>query len=257
MIQSWKNPVDVTFLTFADSTFATARDRIKREALHSGFFSRLMAFSETDLPENLRAFCERNKHIDRGYGCYIWKSYVVSTVAELPDLDGQIVFWIDSGTWINRFGVTVFKRYLAALTDEKPFVVFERLDHKETYSTKRGVFHALDAYAYVDTHPIMAGIFGFKVNALSRSVLAAWRNTCLTNPKLLDQSPCDAGPEFPGHQANRHDQGIFSLLLKKQGCHTTFSAEHILPELHDSYLEMAAYPFVAMRDRSAVVLENG
>lgn len=249
MIQAWENTDDVAFVTFADSAMASARERIRQEAFASRFFKKIIVGTENDLPPGLRDFCEAHKGIGSGYGCYIWKPYIVSTVAHMPELASYTVFWIDAGSWINRFGVSYYKRYLSVLSDEKPFVVFEDTYHKQTYSAKRDVFHELDAYEYVHTRPIMAGIFGFRVNDLSRRVLLEWQNTCLAKPKLLDQSPSVSGEEFPGHQANRHDQGIFSLLLKKYDCYTSFPTDHILPENHNSYLEMFQYPFIAMRDR--------
>lgn len=249
MIKCYRNSDNVVFVTFADNRLIESRERIKSEAINSRFFSKVIVLSEDDLPTNIREFCDKYKNSSSGYGFYIWKPYIASMIANNPDFDGSIVFWIDSGTWINRFGADMLKTYIKSISDEKPFVVFENLSHKETFSTKRDVFDALDAYELINTHPIMAGIFGFKVNSISRSVLSSWINTCASNPLLIDNSPSRSGEEFKGHQMNRHDQGVFSVILKKNDCYNSFSAEHILPELHESYLSMAHYPFVAMRDR--------
>jgi hypothetical protein len=57
------------------------------------------------------------------------------------------------------------------------------------------------------------------------------------------------GPEYPGFEANRNDQGVLSLLLKKGNCFTAFPGQHILPEMNASYLDMKDSPIIAMRDK--------
>ena len=237
-------------LSFGDDNFAQARLRIKTEAMFSRFFAEVRIFAPADLPTDLRVFCEKTAADARGYGYYLWKPYLVNRIASDPKYDGKIIFWVDSGSWINRMGLSEYIRYQEALTDDKPFVVFEREDYEERQCVKRDVFQHLDAEMYLKTPPLMAGIFGFKVNKLSRSIIARWYEECSTNIHLIDESPSRSGPEYPGFEANRNDQGTFSLLLKKAGCFTAFPGEHILPELHGSYLDMTRYPFVAMRDRS-------
>jgi hypothetical protein len=165
--------------------------------------------------------------------------------------DGEaIVFYVDAGFWLNRFGARYFRHYLSKISEETPFLIFERLDNKEQQSTKKAVFEELGVEELKDTHPIMAGAFGVLINQLSRKVIDEWRNICLAKPYLIDQSPTPSGQEFPEYEANRNEQGVFSLLLKKYQCFNSFSAEHILPEVNTSFEAMSQYPFIAARSKT-------
>jgi hypothetical protein len=244
--------MSIVFLTFGNEAFSAARERIRYEARASRFFNEVVVLDESNLSPQLRAFCEANKHVDRGYGCYLWKPALVSQIASLEQYRSSIIFYIDSGSWINRFGFSRLQEYLAMISDEKPFLVFERRDYVESQSSKRDVFEVLNAHEYADKHPIMAGIFGFKVSDLSRSIVNQWRDICFSHLSLLDQTKSLSGPEYANYEANRNDQGIFSLILKKNNCFNSVSAEEILPELHPSYLDMSRSPFIAMRDRNGL-----
>jgi hypothetical protein len=250
MVDVFKGAEKPILLSFGDDRFAQARLRIKTEAMFSRFFGEVRIFAPADLPVDLRAFCEKTAADTRGYGYYLWKPYLVNRIASDPKYDGKIVFWVDSGSWINRMGLSEYVKYQEVMTDEKPFVVFEREDYEERQCVKRDVFHHLDAEMYINTPPLMAGIFGVRVNKLSRSIISRWYEESSRNIHLIDESPSTTGPEYPGFESNRNDQGVLSLLLKKSACYTKFSGGHILPELHESYLAMTQYPFIAMRDRS-------
>lgn len=217
--------------------------------MYSRFFGDARIFAPSDLPYDLRMFCENNRE-EFGYGFYLWKPYLVNLIASNPEFEGRIVFWIDTGCWINRFGMPHYLKYLEALSDDKPFVVFEHPELFERYVIKRDVFHHFQAEQFIDTQPLMAGIFGFRVNARSRELISRWYQECAQNINLIDQTPSVSGDEHPDYRRNRNDQGVFSLLMKKSGCYTAFSAGHILPEVHDSYLDLWPYPFIAMRDQT-------
>jgi hypothetical protein len=248
-IDNWPNPRKPLFVSFGDDTYVEALNRIRSEVKYSRFFGDVRLFTPKDLSYDLRMFCENNR-ADFGYGFYLWKPYVVNQVASNPEFEGRVVFWIDSGCWINRFGMAHYLKYLEAISEEKPFVVFERTGHAERRSVKRDVFHHLGAEEFIDTPPLMAGVFGFRVTAVSREVIAHWYKECAENTHLIDQTPSATGDEYPGFERNRNDQGVFSLLLKKYKCYTSFPAEHILPEEHPSYLDLSPYPFIAMRDQT-------
>lgn len=237
-----------TLVSFGDQTFAHAGIRLRTEARLSRFFSDIKLFTPQDLPHELLQFCEAHSHLP-GFGYYLWKPYFVQRIANDPAYASATVFWIDSGCWINRFGLPNYLSYVESLTDEKPFVVFERGDYQERQCVKRDVFYHLDAERFLHTAPLMAGVFGFKVNELSRSIISRWYTESSQNVHLIDNAPSRSGEEYPGFESNRNDQGVFSLLLKKSGCYTAFPGQHILPELHSSYLEMKEFPIIAMRDK--------
>jgi hypothetical protein len=175
---------------------------------------------------------------------------LVHRICQEPRYDGAVIFWVDSGSWINRFGLALFEQYLQVLTPQKPFIVFERSDYRERQCVKRSVFHHLGAEEFVDTPPFMAGIFGCFINDISRSLVRDWFEVCSGNLHLIDQSASLDGAEYEGFEANRNDQGPFSLLLKKRRCYNVFPGQHILPEMNDSYLSMRDFPLIAMRDKS-------
>ena len=254
MIDQWPNPRRPLLISFGDDTYAEARNRLKSEAMYSRFFGDARVFTPKDLPYDLRTFCENNRQ-DFGYGFYLWKPHFVNYIASNPEFEGRIVFWVDSGCWINRFGMSHYLKYLESLSDAKPFVVFERVGSAERMSVKRDVFHHLQAEQFIDTPPLMAGVFGFRVNSLSREVVSRWYQECAQNTNLIDPTPSATGEEYPDFQKNRNDQGVFSLLLKKSGCYTAFPADHILPEIHASYLDLWPYPFIAMRDQTVFKAE--
>jgi hypothetical protein len=240
-----KRPI---LVSFADDRLQSARLRLKTEAIFSRFFGEVKMFTPRDLPAEILHFCERTSD-SRGFGHYLWKPYFVNKVASAPEQVGKIIFWVDAGCWINRFGLPTYVKYLEAMTEERPFVAFERGDYKELQCVKRDVFYHLDAERFLHTAPLMAGVFGFRINEISRAVVARWYAECSEDVRLIDESVSRVGPEWPGFESHRNDQGVFSLLLKKADCYTAFPGEHILPEMNKSYLAMKDYPLIAMRDK--------
>jgi hypothetical protein len=229
------------WVSFADSKYAKTLARISEEAKAFGIFHYMFAFNESDLDPEFWArhgdFITGNK---RGFGYWIWKPYVIDlALSKIPS--GCFLFYTDAGCLISAPGVPRALEYVKTLeTNNKDVLGFE-MGHQESTWSKG------DVYAYFNVSPeslehkgqIMATSAVFRQSPRAVSLVKKWRDIMENNYNLIDDSP-SVTPNNPGFVENRHDQSIFSMLVKNNR-DTAF----IIPD--DSWPAHAEIPFQGMR----------
>ena len=205
----------IFFLSFGGPTqsFHNAVKRICKEAEQFGVFDVITANTDIDLkndPEFWNThgqFVERNA---RGYGYWLWKSYIVKKQLALMQ-DGDILVYADAGCTLHVSGKPRLLEYID-LAKQHGIVGFQMCNKEYAY-TKMDIFDALGAYNHGDTGQINATSFIVQKRDLTVSLVDKWY-TLSSNYTLLNDSPSKI-PNHPSFKDNRHDQSIWSILRKQ------------------------------------------
>jgi hypothetical protein len=90
------------FLTFANAEYRNALQRIVREAEDSAFFDEICPCTESDFDNDyMQKFGSWIAANQRGYGYWIWKSYLIKTYLDKLNF-GDFIIYMDSGCEINQ-----------------------------------------------------------------------------------------------------------------------------------------------------------
>lgn len=214
-IKSWK--MKIHFLTFVSSNFKTTLSRIKTEAEDSGFFDTITCLSELDLPMQYRIEHKVNQQ-SRGFGYWIWKSYIIRELLSKIN-DGDVLVYADGGCSINPEGRKRFYDYIEMLLQSKISILSFQTLYPEKQYTKGDLFKYLDVQKKEDitnSGQFMATTFLIRKDRNSEDLIQRWYSICHNHKNLIDDS-ASSYPNDPEFIAHRHDQSIFSILIKLYG----------------------------------------
>jgi len=211
----------ITFLSFGNGVYSQSIKRIEFEANRSNWFDNIVIYNESRLQQtefwkNHGKFCLENP---RGFGYWIWKPWLISkTLEDLSDDD--ILVYADAGCTLNR---TCPKNCLDSILEKLNECSLGIYCHQihgcfENQYTKPETLVALNVQdsPEMKTEQIMATIIYIKKCDASVEFVNKWFEYCIKdNYRLVDDSHdinYTIQNEFIDH---RHDQSIFSLLIKK------------------------------------------
>ena len=199
----------VHFISFASLLFYPTLRRIEKEAKESGFFNFVKTYNEENLSSDILNYCLSNH---RGYGFWIWKPYIVNEYMNSMN-DNDILVFCDAGCHINVRGKKRFDEYLEILKTND-IITFE-LGHKNKSWTKMDTFVKLNSLDLLEYSQMVGGIFLLKKTDNTVSFVKEWLDICINNKNLIDDSPSLIKND-PTFNNNRHDQSIFSLLIRRR-----------------------------------------
>lgn len=187
--------------------------RLKAEAQNMGIFSEIFCLSETDLDLDFRvkheSFINNN---GKGYGYFIWKPQVIlQKLRNIPE--NSFLLYADAGCSLNKEGIPRLKNYIEK-ADQYDIFTFD-MDFKECQWTKMDVLARLNftSEKELNSKHRVGTAHLWKNSSISRDILHEYIKICEYYPNIDDSpSVLPNHPEFKGH---RHDQSIFSILLKK------------------------------------------
>jgi hypothetical protein len=207
----------IHFISFAndDSRYKNSLERILKEAKDMNYFDTVTGYTEKspelqDFFNKHKTFFSTNK---RGYGYWIWKPYIVSL--KLKEVNNNdVVLYVDSGCELNKEGIERLKQYteLARINDLVAF----KLPFKEYEWTKGDILKELDCYSEscYDTYQTMACTFLTRKCDRMIKFFDKINELCEKNSyHLVDDSPSKIA-NITGFRENRHDQSLFSVLIK-------------------------------------------
>ena len=242
----------IVFATFADSRYGKAMERIKKETENFGFDERYF-FSERDLPKDFfKGFSP--KIYRRGYGYWIWKPYIVSKMMSRLN-DGDILVYTDAGTQWHISGRKRFEEYVGMLNEERPIVVFQQPYLVKDW-TKVDVLKYIcpdDWKKYAMTLQFCGGIHLSLKCFTTENLFAEW-NYITQNHRDLVTDKASLSQNLQGFQENRHDQSIFTLLVKKIP-HNVVSWEEV-ESLDNDWTGHDKFPLWAKRDKGERLMDK-
>jgi len=205
---------NVHLITYGCEGFSKSLIRLQKEALNTGWFSSIRAYTPNKIPTDVYIL-PRKKHL-RGGGYWAWKSYIVKeTLKTIPE--GDLLLYLDAGCTINSSAKFRFKEYLSMAT-LNDFLGFHCCSEKQY--TKRDLLIELgcDSDKYLNTLQIISGIIFFKNIPRIRKFVDDWYSITRISHFIDDtSSKIENYPEFIEH---RHDQSCLSLLAKKSNLYS-------------------------------------
>jgi len=203
-----------TFLTFGSLSYTNTLARIRAQAEALPFTS-VVCVTEDELKampelwEKHHAFVESNP---RGYGYWIWKSYLTwKTLREMEEDD--ILVYADAGCTL-RPDPPAFESMFTALRNCNGIAAVS-LPYPEHEYCKTDLAIALHAMDYLSTPQYHASFFALRRTPDTVRLVESWYNT-MCDYHLIDDTPSVA-PNSSIFNEHRHDQATFSLLRKMVG----------------------------------------
>lgn len=234
----------VHFITFGGPTENYHRrvNTICEEASNSNFFDVIKGYNDQNIDEEFKllhsTFLKQNQ---KGYGYWLWKSFIISNYLNKHCNMDDILIYADAGCTINKQGFQRFHEYLDMLKHSHNGVIAFQMDHlKENNYSKKTLLN----YMNTNLHDATSGqchatIVMLRRCTLCMSIIYEWYQISSKYELINDEN--NDGIE------HRHDQSIYSLLVKKHNC-STISDETYFP-LHQSVIKFN-YPFWATRIRN-------
>lgn len=215
------------FCSFASTDILPSLKRIGNEAKKFNLFNRIFLFTEKKLPAYGK---KRIKNIiqisnsKRGFGYWAWKPIIINSVLSKIN-ENDILIYSDAGNQFNVNGKDKLLEYIEvankhdiwviSLTEDFPDVNWTKADTIKYFidniveANKNDEFHTL-----IHKGQLESGTIILKKNDFTQNLLREWENLMtINNLHLFDDSP-SIKKNIKTFKENRHDQSIFSLLLK-------------------------------------------
>lgn len=217
--------------------------RFKAQAEQMYFFDEICMYNEDDLDSD---FYEHFKNIfiekHRGFGYWVWKPQVIlQTLRKMRE--GDILLYADAGCHLNPYGIKRLAEYFEmANKNETGCLAFSMLWYTEKQWTKGDLFDYFDVRNKPEIYPHQIAATALLVKKADKSVkiIERWLKVFYDNFNLVDDTP-SLSPNFPEFVENRHDQSIWSILVKINNIPYVSYAELEPP--------LCPYPILALRDR--------
>jgi hypothetical protein len=201
-----------------NSDFLAAGRRVIRQAQGFGYFSDFRLLTS----ENLPFLCPTvsQKYADflnpstRGFGFMSWKAELA--YRSLTQTNGEVLYlWVDAGCEMfpTPIGKSKLRKYLNQL--ERDGYLYFTLDTPESEYTKVGLFDSFPSLSKHDTSPqAQTTVFGL-YGKIGQTIAQRWFDVVTSDIKTVNE---EDNYSFNGSAVHhRHDQSVFSLVLKELG----------------------------------------
>ena len=207
----------IYFTSFsAPSKYYGSLNRIGKQANSFNIFKEIYLFTDLELKNDIDFWNKHEKFIlsnNRGYGYWLWKPYIILKVLEKMN-DNDILLYCDSGCELNIDGIE-HMNILIEKTNNKLIIgtSCSSDDYRYTKMDIINYFKINDIDLLKKPH-MQSGVIMLKKCDIIFNLINEWYNIMSNNYKLIDdsQSISQNNVEFI---ENRHDQSIFSMLVKK------------------------------------------
>jgi hypothetical protein len=213
------------FITFGagGQNYYDAGKRLIKQAKSTGYFDKIILYTDKDL-ENDKEFWNQHSNFisknKRGYGYWIWKSYIIKKTMEIMK-DGDILLYLDCGCEIGGSKQLFIPEFFN-------YVKKDKIIGSPSGIEKEWCKKDLIKYLNVDNKKILnsrqrqAGASMYLICNETINLVNEWYKLCC-NYHMIDDSP-SIEPNLDRFKEHRHDQSIFSLLTKK---YKMYSQKHM------------------------------
>ena len=210
--------MSIFFTTFADRRLVQTQKRILHEAKLMDVFEECYAWDETQLSSSfLQQFERYFPSQPKGFGYYVWKPYIIEqSLEKIPE--NSYLFYIDVGCVLHRNGQKRLLEYVDILNRSGKSILGFQLTHQEKTWSKMDLLIRMNytKEEELNTMQCLSGIILFKNTPEARTFVRQWRTIMEEDIHWRDDSPSKV-PNDPSFQEHRHDQSVYSILLKQYG----------------------------------------
>jgi hypothetical protein len=213
------------FITAAigSKDFYLAAERLKNQVEQLHIFDKLVIVTEQDLADIAPWLFEWYSHEElgtmRGYGFYAWKAAIAKAATSGYWGNAQVVCYLDAGCEVlpGRGSKRKFNEWISKA--EKIGVVgFSTFTPEWKYSKTALIQHFPSSENNLNSHQFQSGTW-FISGTLGVDIAEKWNVICSQDRNMTSD---ETGDEARGFVEHRHDQSVFSLILKSY---------HISPEM--------------------------
>lgn len=174
----------------------------------------VVCFGPNSLDPEFTVQNHRILSIPKGGGYWLWKPYLINSI--LAATNAEFVIYCDSGSTLIQPLWTAIDIMRAS---DASVLAFDLTCHNafEYQWTKGQLLREMKATDSVFSHSgqIATSAFVLRVDAFSKKLVHDWLKL-MQNPVFpADVPSADGEGDFPGFIEHRHDQSIYSLLVKK------------------------------------------
>ena len=202
-------------VSFADKRYRNSLKRLDLQTKDFPFDERYFLTQENCLSKeywrSLKPWLYR-----RGYGFWAWKASIVKEYFARLD-EGDLLFWSDAGIYWNytEKSKVKFDEYIQMLAGENDILAFSQPTIEKEW-TKGDVLKALGTYdddKICNSNQLWAGLFLIKKTARTMGLIDRWIELNDLKRELITDKRSTI-PNKEGFKEHRHDQSIFSVLVK-------------------------------------------
>ena len=218
-------------ITYGNSFFRRQLKLNNKSAIEVGEVDEHYEYGPKDIDHE---FKKKNKGIfsrGRGNGLWLWKPYIINKTIVEKVRDGDYLIYTDAAMLF----MNSTKLLINFLNEQNASMWMNRLTIKERKYSKRDAFILMDADTpyYYDTNQYMAGIQIYKKTKHTIKFIQEYLHYS-QDQRIVTDDPNTLGKEnYPGFKDNRHDQTVFSLLIKKYGEANSGSPKMSLKEIQN------------------------
>jgi hypothetical protein len=232
--ESFDNNTKIWALSFGggEQNYRDAVFRMENELKETKVFDEIVIVTDIELKKDAEfwekhgEFVENNK---RGYGYWLWKPYLIKKTMEKMS-DNDILMYIDSGCEI-KIHENIYNKIMDYINKCDQY----ELLYSSTYQTEKRwnksdnfVLLNLNNPDILNSDQKQATIFIIKKNQKMVDFIDDWYSIC-SNYNTIDDTPSTV-PNDESFLDHRHDQAIFSLLIKSRKYHNINTDNNIFIE---------------------------
>lgn len=232
-------------------------ERFINQAFSSRFFSSVDVISSSNHPFYIELMHHHGDFIannNKGFGYWLWKPFILRELLRTMK-DGEIIFYSDIGCEFSPCGLNQFNNFLLELSNT-PIVAFQAGDNLLEFQWSKSELLDYIGVSDIDrkTPQIAATFFFFKVNNFTRNFFDEWyKISKYLDYKLLND---DVGLQCQGFVEHRHDQSIFSVLLKKYAVLPFVYESNFPKQLYFKKSYVYSFPVHAIRNLTPCAVIN-
>jgi hypothetical protein len=240
-------------ITFAGAThrYPKLNNRIKivcEQGSSLNYFDQIIGYTDLDLKKDTEYWRKYGNFIEnpnnhRGYGYYMWKSYIIKKAMDSIN-DNDILIFIDAGCTINTYAKKRLEEYVQIVRDSKHGCISFQLALSQQKYTKKALFEYMGTSKedqQLDQY--LSGIIILRKNENTKTIINEWDRISRIPDMINDSRSSSEHPDYIDH---RHDQSILSLLFHKYGSVPINDETFFFPD----WMKGIDYPFWATRIRS-------
>ena len=211
---------NVYFASFGgpSASYHAALQRICGEANQFQIFTKIFGYTDIYLKNDNEFWSQHGGFLSsnpRGYGYWLWKSYLIKKLLTSIN-DGDVIVYADAGCSMNLQGKPRLLEYIDICKNDESGIVSFQLTHLEKCWTKGDISNYLGASQNdLVTGQLVGGIFILRKCKAIVDLVNKWYETG-SKYRLIDDSP-SINPNDSEFKENRHDQSIWSILRKQHG----------------------------------------